>query len=683
MGICTSSSIRATTRFLIAMSLDNSGVNDTDKNLAGFAIWRQYDGKPEAILPNRISFISGVNDQTSAETREWTDSDHAPFQKFRWVDVPEDGFDAPISYRVRALYFTGNGNAAKAGPEVTIKATPVKKSYTNFQAAFTRGYIASQAYADKFKNADIRSKGPKTLNFDTKPFEPQYAWLGADAREQLFDFITDCEKDTTAKVDVFAYDLDEPTVIAAMCQLGKQGRLRAILDNAALHSKPSKSGVMPLEVTAAKMIIAAAGAENVRQGHFNRYQHNKVFIKRDSKGNAQRVVFGSMNFSLRGIYVQANNVVVVNDANVAGVFAKAFDNAFKNNVKAAPFETNPIAQGYMICSATNTAALPKFSLALSPHKDFSVSLGPMSDRIRKATSSVFFAVMEPTGQGPVLDTLRAIAAKPTVFSYGTVETDKGLAVQSPDGEMGVMTSFAALTKNVPEPFKQEFNGGPGMHIHDKFVVVDFNAANPTVFTGSSNLAAGGEEANGDSLAMIEDAAIANMFAIEAVALFDHYHFRKVMQTVTQKEPPLTLWYPGKPNAPIPWWKQYYDTQHIQMRDRLLFADQPLPPGLAATKNVDWSAIDAAPAKKLATKKKSASKGAKKPSGKKAPAKRKSADKASAKKASGKKAPAKKTTSKKASAKKATKTRAKRPSVKKKKTPPKRKAPPKRRRRTTK
>jgi hypothetical protein len=68
-----------------------------------------------------------------------------------------------------------------------------------------------------------------------------------------------------------------------------------------------------------------------------------------------------------------------------------------------------------------------------------------------------------------------------------------------------------------------------------------------------------------------------MFAIEAVALFDHYHFRKVMQTVTQKEPPLTLWYPGKPNAPIPWWKQYYDTQHIQMRDRLLFAG----PALAA------------------------------------------------------------------------------------------------------
>jgi hypothetical protein len=639
-------------KILIAMSIDDSGVNDTDRNLAGFAIWRKYDGKPEQILANRIGFTSGVNSQTTAATREWTDSDQAPFQKFRWVDVPADGFDVPISYRVQARYFTGQGFATKAGPEVTVKAEPVKQLFTKFRPAFTRGYIASQAYADKFQNNDIRPKGPKTADFDTKPFEPRYAWLGADARAQLFDFIADCEKDTHAKIDVFAYDLDEPDVIAAICRMGKQGRLRAILDNADLHSKPDKkTGVMPVEVDAAKMIIAAAGQDNVRQGHFARYQHNKVFIKRDSGGNAQRVIFGSMNFSVRGVYVQANNVVVVDDPGVAAMFAKAFDNAFANDVKAAPFQKDPISRGYMPCSATATAELPKFSLGLSPHKDFAVSLGPMSDRIRKATSSVFFAVMEPTGQGPVLASLRAIAAQPTVFSYGTVETDKGLAVQSPDGEMGIMTSFAALTRNVPEPFKQEFNGGPGMHIHDKFVVVDFNAANPTVFTGSSNLAAGGEQANGDSLAMIEDAAVANMFAIEAVALFDHYHFRKVMQAVTAQEPPLTLWFPGKPNAPVAWWKAYYDLKRIQMRDRCLFADVPLPAGLAATKNVDWSAIDAAAATKTPAAKKPA---AKQPTAKKSP----------------KKAVAKKAASKKSSSKKSSSKKSKKAAVKKTKQAPK-------------
>jgi hypothetical protein len=268
-------------------------------------------------------------------------------------------------------------------------------------------------------------------------------------------------------------------------------------------------------------------------------------------------------------------------------------------------------------------------------------------------------VMEPTGGGTVLASLRTIAAQPTVFSYGTVETNKGLAVQSPDGEMGVMTSFAALNKNVPEPFKKEFDGGAGMHIHDKFVVVDFNAANPTVFTGSSNLAGGGEQANGDSLAMIEDAAVANVFAIEAVALFDHFHFRKVMQQVTVKEPPLTLWYPGKPNAPDPWWKAYYDLKRIQMRDRYLFAALPLPAGLAATKNVDWSAIDAAaPAPKKAAKKaaKPPSGGAKTTTGSATPAKKAPAEKPSAKKAaagtpSPKKSPAKKAAARKAVAKK--------------------------------
>jgi hypothetical protein len=590
-------------KILLAMSLSDSAVGDGNNNLAGFAIWRQHQGKPEEILANRIGFTVGVSKATTAETREWVDSDQAPFQKFRWVDVPPEGFDGPITYRIKALYFAGQGTQLRDGPQASITVEPAEPTYANFRPAFTRGYIASQAYADKFGNKDIRPPPPKTPTFDTKPFEAQYEWLGADGRVALFDFIDDCEKTKDAKIDVFAYDLDEPDVVAAICKLGKEGRLRAILDNAALHTKPGKDGQPPPEIKSAALIKSAAGEAKVKQGHFDRYQHNKVFIKRDAAGNAQKVLFGSMNFSVRGIYVQSNNVIVVDDANVAGMFAKAFDEAFNDDVKAAPFRKNPIAKGYMVCSAAKTPRLPKFSLALSPHADPSVSPGPMSQRIRAAESSVLFAVMEPTGGGPVLASLRTIAGKPTIFSYGTVETDSGLAVQSPNGAMGAATGFAALIKNIPEPFRKEFSGGPGMHIHDKFVVVDFNADNPAVFTGSSNLAAGGETDNGDSLAMIEDAAIANMYAIEAVAMFDHFHFRKAMQKATVAKP-LTLWYPGKPGAPTPWWKQYYDATMIQMRDRRLFAQVPLPSGMVTTKTVDWSAVDAAAA---ASRKKGASK----------------------------------------------------------------------------
>src|SRR5262249_53337313 len=155
---------------------------------------------------------------------------------------------------------------------------------------------------------------------------------------------------------------DEPDIVAAICPLGRQGRLRAILDNADLHTKPDKHGVKPPEIESASMITAAAGA-NVKRGKFNRYQHNKVFIKRAAGGAALRVIFGSMNFSVRGLYVQANNVIVVDDPTVAGYFATAFDVAWAGDVKAAPFKKNQIAQGYLVGSSTDTAALPKFSLA--------------------------------------------------------------------------------------------------------------------------------------------------------------------------------------------------------------------------------------------------------------------------------------------------------------------------------
>jgi hypothetical protein len=187
-----------------------------------------------------------------------------------------------------------------------------------------------------------------------------------------------------------------------------------------------------------------------------------------------------------------------------------------------------------------------------------------------------------------------------------------------------------------------------MHIHDKFVVVDFNGDNPTVFTGSSNLAAGGETANGDSLVMIEDEAVANMYAIEAVSIFDHYQFRKVMKNAPAAQP-FTLWYPGKPGAPDPWWKVYYDKSNMKLRDRYLFADLPLPAGVLTVKKVDWASLA-----KLATKANP------KATSTKTTVKRTTAKKTTAKKTTAKKSTAKKSTAKKATVKKAA---AKKPAAK--------------------
>jgi hypothetical protein len=564
---------------LLAMSVPDAQT----RGLAGFTIWRRREGEGEQPLLNRLSFDDQITSATTPGQRKWTSSEEAPFQKFRWIDIPPDGVDKPSTYRVRAVYFSGAGKSIRAGAEASVTVTSVDQVHTQFHAAFTRGYISSQAYADRFKNAPIRPAGDKTPDFDTKPYQAQYQWLGAGARKALFAFIDDCRNDKSCKVDVFAYDLDEPDVISAICEIGKDKRLRAVLDDAPLHTGKA------VEVSAAQLIKQAAGSNNVVQGHFSRFQHNKVFIKRDASGLPQRVLFGSMNFSVRGLYVQSNNVVIADDPATSRYFAAAFDNAFNNETSTAKFKQDKVSSQYNTISDSESTSLPKSRIALSPHSDASVSLGPATARIRAAKSSVFYAVMQPTGGGDVLASLHTIAAKPTVFSYGTVETATGLAVQHGDGQMGDVADFAYLKSKVPYPFTAEFDPGPGIHVHNKFIVIDFNADSPAVFTGSSNLAEGGEKANGDSLLMIEDKVLAEIYAVEALKIFDHYSFRDKMKSATDAQP-LTLWYPGKQGEAMPWWHSFYDPKDIKYRDRCLFAGGPLPANLQSQKNVDWSAL---------------------------------------------------------------------------------------------
>jgi phosphatidylserine/phosphatidylglycerophosphate/cardiolipin synthase-like enzyme len=125
-------------------------------------------------------------------------------------------------------------------------------------------------------------------------------------------------------------------------------------------------------------------------------------------------------------------------------------------------------------------------------------------------------------------------------------------------------SFAYLKDEAPAPFKQEVDAGTGQHIHHKFVVCDFNGAQPVVFCGSSNLSRGGEEQNGDSLIAIYDPVIVTAYAIEAVRLFDHYRFRASQARATA-EHPLLLQPTGA------WADPYYDPHNIKYTERTLFA----------------------------------------------------------------------------------------------------------------
>ena len=136
--------------------------------------------------------------------------------------------------------------------------------------------------------------------------------------------------------------------------------------------------------------------------------------------------------------------------------------------------------------------------------------------------------------------------------------------------------FAYLAENAPQPFKREWSAGKGINIHHKFVVTDFNLPNAKVFTGSSNLAPSGESKNGDNLIMIEDSKVATAYAIEAVRIFDHLHFRATMRDAKKNanKGPLILRKPTAISGEPAWFEPYYVAETQKERDRKLFVSQP-------------------------------------------------------------------------------------------------------------
>jgi PLD-like domain len=520
----------------------------------GFAIQcTRPDGKV-TVLRNRINFADPVTATTDPLERNklTTDTDVAPIQKFHWIDFSSSHDPGKYIYTVSAMYGKPGALAPKQKVSVNLNLDFFKKG--SLEIGFTRGFLSSQAYHDQFGNADIRPAGPKSFEFDTKPFDARYQFLGYHARPMILAFLDDCLGDESCTVDLFAYDLDEPDVIAKLVAL--KGRLRAVLDNAPLHSKPGA-----IEIDVAKALEVSAGEDHVKQGHFERFAHCKVFVKRDKNGKPVRALAGSANFSVRGLYVQANNVLIFNDEFTAGLYGQAFDETFKAFDKT-PNDTTGFKKS-TIAADWHDVPGADYSVCFSPHTNSDTSLSRPAKALAEAKSSVFFAIMGLNGGGDVIKAVTSLPDRKDLYSFGVTQNEKSSGVRKPGESDFSVTPFAYLRDHVPPPFNKEISGGMGQVIHDKFVVIDFNTANARVYTGSSNLAAGGEEQNGDSLIEIRDADIARLFAVNALGMFDHFRFRAKQRGAT-KATPITLDSTGK------WIDGYFMAGTVKLRERNLF-----------------------------------------------------------------------------------------------------------------
>jgi len=188
-----------------------------------------------------------------------------------------------------------------------------------------------------------------------------------------------------------------------------------------------------------------------------------------------------------------------------------------------------------------------------------------------ASSSLLFSLaflyMTP---GVIKETIIALQEENRIFSYGISDSAvKGLDLTKPDGTVSVIGT-AALKKNLPEPFKSETSGGKGALMHHKFVVIDFDQPSARVYFGSFNFSGAADTSNGENLLLIRDRRVATSYMIEALRIFDHYHFRVVQAEAKKSRKKLQLARPPRKTGEKAWWEEDY-LDAIKIRDRELFA----------------------------------------------------------------------------------------------------------------
>lgn len=548
---------------LLAMNWKNG---KPPADFVGFSIeYREPGGNRFFALKNRITFL----DKDGKVGKSSLSSLQAPFQKFRWVHFPRNAdMKGNFRYRVKPA-FMNDKDELSYGELQEVDIALQRETYPRkLNVGFTRGFVSSQAFVDKYeKDGGIKTLLPSEAKqgLDFKPTHPKakeaLQWMGFEAVEEILGLLDKAIEDKTAQVRAVAYDLNEPEVVNRLIKLGD--RLKIIIDDKNTKGDSDHGDADSPESIAAERLMKSTKG-NVKRQHLGNLQHNKTIIVDGKKLNA--VVCGSTNFSWRGFYVQANNAVIIQGARAIKPFLSAFDNYWEFDSvgdfgKTASADWNDLRL---------TSIDAKVSFA--PHSPENALLDSIADDMQNNTQSNLFyslAFLYQT-EGAIKEAIKKLTGSDKIFVYGI--SDKkvgGLDLQKPDGNV-LPVYPSQLSSNLPEPFKSEPAGGSGARMHHKFVVIDFDKPTARVYFGSHNFSPTADTKNGENLLLIKDRKIAVAYMIEALRIFDHYHFRVAVNENKEEGKPFALKRPPRIAGEKAWWEEYYDDKR-KVRDREMFA----------------------------------------------------------------------------------------------------------------
>ena len=533
------------------------------RDFVGFAIeYKEPKNDTFFAVQNRLSFLDDKNNVNP----NISSSRLSPIQKFRWVHFP---FHADIegfyTYRVTPVFMNPKG-LLSYGEFQEVQIQLKAETYPGeLNIAFTRGFIASQAFVQHFgDNGGVGTIIPTDVatGFTFKPKakneEAALSWMGFEARQAILSVFDQAIADPDAQVRVVAFDFnDQQDIISRLVKLGP--RLKIIIDDSKDHK--GKTG----ETSAAALLSKSAGNDNVKRQPLGALQHNKTIAVKSDK--LKMAIGGSTNLSWRGLYVQNNNLAVVQGEKAVDLFFAAFDNYFKIDDDSVSGFNGTGSAGW------NDLGLPSVDakIAFSPHTGQNVVLDSIAKDIATTESTLLYSLaFLGITPGVIKNAISKVTAAKGKFVYGMANTSVGgLEIRRPNGNRPVVTP-GALSGKVPQPFKKEASGGKGVRLHHKFIVIDFDKPTARTYMGSYNFSNAADVSNGENLMVFRDQRVSVSYMVEAIAMFDHYEFRDNQAKTKGKTTKLFLQTPPTTAKGKTWFDEDWKDQS-KINDRLKFS----------------------------------------------------------------------------------------------------------------
>jgi hypothetical protein len=492
-----------------------------DPTFLGFAIKREpgFDGSRSSYLPNRIGFNGPPANGGTEGSDQW------PIQKFYWWDAHINSGDRGKAFTYTVSVVTGTPEdlkiASDASLALQIRVTIPLEVEKGIGTYFNRAVVSSQAFVTEFGHNPTGQK-----------LHEAYEWLGNGMEEVVANFLKDADE-KKCNIEGAIYHLSQTEqgefIIPAMAAFqGEESMVYHANDDTDLAAirqlKPAGVAFLPRTKT--------------------HIMHDK-FLVAVKDGKAQRVVMGSANYTTEGLTQQANLMHTWDYPTLAGLYLER-----KKLIESDPTIADTAnAAGWSKTIACGDASVRVFfpPEPRLPKNEEGSSIQAVIDAVKKATSSVVFCLFSPTDL-ELLDSCFAVADEDKMM-FGLVntvpESEPGpnkngktdpvkVAIydrnrKAKNLEIGGHEAFRR--GHTPMGFSWEdstlgSDGGFPVYIHHKFVVIDGETKNPTIYTGSANMSANSVFYNDENLLeLTECPRLGQIYLAEFMRLFEHYRAR--------------------------------------------------------------------------------------------------------------------------------------------------------------